>query len=476
MPAHPPAFSLLRGLIVAGLLALARPGATLAREIRIAGPEHLADLAAARPGDVVILRDGNWPDVRLDLTRGGEETRPILIRAETPGGVVFSGSSVLVLAAPYVTVEGLLFRNGAIARGAVVWFKSDHDTVRDCAIIDYNPVDFRTAYQWVLFSGSSNRLERCYFRGKNNLHALVENGEPNALHNVVAGCHFKDIPLRTRQNGREIVKVLGVGHVNASAAGGAYCTLEGNLFEHADGEGVEVISLKSNFNRVLRNTLVASVGSLNIRRGSDNEIGFNVILGQGVAGAQGIRMAGARNVIHDNFISGCDYGIAVSSGEYWARPLTPAYEINDRAGSAENKAHYPQNRQVLITQNVTLAITGADLDLGVREYKKHWPANQNVLLPEDCRVENNVFLRPQGGISVIGQVPDPKPPLDQFSFQPNHYAGNLLRGGRNSFAPAASGCQELPFPADFSEEKTLAPLHPLTAADVGPAWVRARRL
>jgi poly(beta-D-mannuronate) lyase len=371
---------------------------------------------------------------------------------------------------------GLLFQGGHIQKGAVILFASHHGTVRNTAIIDYNPPKFSTAYTWVLFSGSNNLVEKCYFKGKTNLRPVLSNGEPDCLYNTVRSSYFKDIPLRAGINGREIVKVLGTGHVNAKTPGGAYFSLEGNLFEHADGEGAEIISLKSNFNRVLRNTILGSVGTLNIRRGSNNELRGNVILGQGVKGAGGIRMSGEHNLIDGNLVAGCEFGITLSSGEYWAKPLTRDYEVNDRDGSSENKARYPQNKHVTISNNLTFANSGPDLDVGVREYRKHWPENQNVLVPEECLIKDNRFVRAKGGVSIIGQKPEQNPPLDLFSFKPNTFAGNLLLGGKNDFPPAASGIQELALPADWSEAKALAEHTPLTPADVGPDWVRLKGL
>ena len=446
-----------------------------AREITVAGPGQLSELRQALPGDVVVLKDGNWENATIRIMDGGDENRHLLVKAATPGAVILGGTSSLAIEAPYVTVEGLLFKHGALAKGAVVQFKSHDGIVRDSAIVDYNPADFRTAYHWVLFSGSNNRVEHCFFQGKNNLHAVVENGEPDCRHNAVVGCYFKDIPLRARTNGREIVKVLGAGHVDASSPDGAYFLLQDNLFEQADGEGVEVISLKSNFNKVLHNTIVASAGCLNIRRGDHNEVRNNVILGRGRPGAQGIRMSGANNLVQDNFISGCQYGIAVSSGEYWAAALTPGYTVNDRAGSAPNKARYPQNRHVTIRGNVTVGNSGPDLDIGAMEYKKHWPENQNVLIPEECRFERNTFVRLHGGVSVVGVEQDTAPPLDRFAFKPNSYADNLLYGGTNDFAAASGGFAEMAVPPGWTEDGALAAFKPLSLAQVGPAWMRATR-
>jgi poly(beta-D-mannuronate) lyase len=350
--------------------------------------------------------------------------------------------------------------------------KSHHGIIRNCAIIDFNPAEFSVRYHWVLFVGSDNRVEKCYFEGKTNAGALVQNGEAEGRRNSLTGCYFKDIPLIPNANGREIVKVLGPGHVDASSPDGAYFTLDGNLFEHADGEGVEIISLKSNHNLVSRNTVISSAGCLNIRRGSYNVVEGNIILGNGRKECQGIRMAGSHNLVKGNYISGCKYGIAVSSGEYWNSPLTPEYVVNDREGNAPNKARYPQNVDVTIRDNMTVGIRTADLDIGVCEYKKHWPENQNVLLPEECRIENNTFVRQNGGISVIGMLPDSTPPLNRFSFKPNTFVGNILYGGTNEFAAASSGCQEIAVPEGWSEVSLRSKWNPHTSSTVGPDWLR----
>jgi len=120
--------------------------------------------------------------------------------------------------------------------------------------------------------------------------------------------------------------------------------------------------------------------------------------------------------------------------------------------------------------------SGPDLDIGAKEYKKHWPENQNVLLPEECRIERNICVRPQGGDSVIGVTPDTRPPLDRFTFKPNSYAGNLLYGGRNNYGAASSGFQEQPVPVGWSEAQAVARFKPLTPEEVGPAWVRRQGL
>ena len=443
----------------------------------ISDPSRLKLLANARPGDVVMLKNGTWKDASLIVTKGGDEKRPLLIRAETPGQVVLCGASSLQLNAPYVTVDGLVFKEGGLreSKSNVIEMNSHHCILQNTAVIDYNPPTFKTTYHWVFIPGHHNLVNKCYFKGKNNQGPVIATKEPDCRYNSVTGCYFRDIPLMIKANGREIIKVVGEGHVSAGSQDGAFCTIEGNLFDHADGEGVEFISLKSNFNKVLGNTFVASAGCLNIRRGSYNELKDNVILGRAVERAQGIRMAGEHNVVEHNFISGCEYGIQISSGEYFAKALTPSYVVNDRDGTAENKATYPQNRLTTISGNTMACNTGPDLDIGVGEYKKHWPENQNVLIPEECLIEKNLCFRPRGGVSVIGQFPDLHAPLNQFTFKPNTYTDNVLYGGSVNFTPASSGFRQMPMPQGWTEEKAVSEFTPLTSSDVGPDWVIALR-
>ena len=98
-----------------------------------------------------------------------------------------------------------------------------------------------------------------------------------------------------------------------------------------------------------------------------------------------------------------------------------------------------------------------------------------ILIPEACLIKNNRFVRPRGGDSVIGTIPDRTPPLDQFRFEPNRYEGNQLIGGRNAFPLATDGWTSEAVPDGWSEASERSKFKILTARDVGPAWVIALR-
>ena len=452
-----------------------------AREITVAKPEELkAALAAVLPGDTLTLKNGTWSDAKVAIAKGGEAGKPVVVRAETPGSVVLNGASSLDINAPYVTVDGLFFHNGALAHGSVIAFNSHHGIVCNTAIIDYNPAAFDTRYYWVFFTGDHNLLDQCYFKGKNNAEPLVGNDNTHtARYNAVTRCYFKDIPYADA-NGREILRIWGYGKNGELGDDGAFFTIEGNLFDHADGEGSEIISLKSNRNIVRRNTVIATRGCINIRQGNYNTVEDNIILGQDIPRAAGLRMSGQHNTVRNNFVSRCDHGIVVSCGDYFEADLTGHYKTHAAKSKSVKKsdlgisAKYAQNKFLTLTGNVVIESKNLDLEIGAA-YKKHWPESQMVLLPEECRIENNRFVRAKDGISVAGTIPETAAPLDRFSFKPNTYGGNVIVGGENSYAPSSSGFKIEPLPKDWSEAQELAKFKPLTPADVGPQWLARDR-
>jgi poly(beta-D-mannuronate) lyase len=461
-----------------GLLVLGA-GSLTARDHFVEGPSQLsAALKAARAGDTVTLKNGAWSDVKLVVNQGGEPDKPVLIRAETPGGVKLGGASLLEINAAYVTVDGLWFHGGAIGKGSVVHFKSHHGILRNVSITDYNPPSFETEYYWVFFEGDHNRVERCYFKGKNHLQPLIGNAIVDSRNNAVSRSYFKNIPYVAGANGREIIRVWGSGKLEERDEDGAYFTIEGNLFDHADGEGTEIISLKSNRNVVRHNTVIATRGGINIRRGNFNTVEHNLVLGQGVDGAQGLRMSGHDNVVRGNFVSGCGYGIRVACGEFIADALTAGYAPNVKPNGRKTAdvriPTYPQVQNLQLVDNVVVGSSGPDLEIG-SSYKNHWPEMQQVLLPEGCVIASNRFVRPQGGASILVTVAETAPPLNRFTFKPNSYRGNVLVGAGSVATTARPGFMTEALPAGWTEGAERAAFKPLTAEDVGPQWVIALR-
>ena len=454
-----------------------------AREIPVKNAAELKAAAAmAVSGDTIRLASGRYDDVKLRIAKSGTQGRPIQVVAAVPGEAILGGTSEIDISGAHVVIDGLYLLAGSIAAGAadrsVITFNSHHGVLRNTAIVDYNPAGFDTSYYWVFFKGSHNTIERCYFKGKNNLNPLIGNGLEDAQYNSVVGCYFKNIPFEVG-NGREIIRVWGSGKFDEKTADGAYFVIRGNLFHHADGEGTEIVSLKSNFNQVLNNTVRASRGCVNIRRGANNTIKGNIILGEGAAGAQGLRMSGANHVVQGNYVSGCEYGIRVSAGEFTGHAITPDYSPKEKSNAKTAKnAHgivtaYPQSKKLTLSNNTVVGSDGPDLEFG-SDYKKHWPEDQMVLLPSDCDVSGNRFVRPKGGVSVEVVPPEPRFASLAAMSLASRFRGNVVVGGKLKGA-VSSGLRFEELSSEWSEKRELGELRPLKPEEVGPSWVIALR-
>ncbi len=388
------------------------------------GTELNAAFVAAKPGDAIVMQNGNWTNVVIDFSATANEKSLITLRAQSSGKVIITGNSTLVFSKPYLVVDGLLFKQGAITKkdNAVISFNADNCRLTNTAMVDYNPADFNTEYYWIYFNGSHNRMDHCFFTGKNNMRPVVQNDEEGAKYNQIDRCYIKDIPFVKNANGREIMRIFGYGHADQMGEDGAYFTIEYNLFDHAHGEGTEIVSLKSNYNIVRYNTVVASKGGLVGRRGKNNTFEGNIILGMGEQGSSGIRVAGPNHRVVNNYIADvAEDGIRLIAGEYYEKSLTPNF-----APKKKNLPKYLQVQNGYFAHNTIINCGENGINVGY-SYKNHWPDLQMVLFPENNHFINNLVYNVKENAINIEEI-DKAAPLDVFNFKPNLFEANIAFG------------------------------------------------
>src|SRR4051812_7094616 len=133
---------MLRLIALTCVLVLTSPA--FAQIVVKSGEELKAANKSARPGDTVILQNGNWNDVVMQLNCSGTEAKPIVFRAQTPGKVIIGGVSQLKLGGNYIVVDGLLFTGGYSPVGAVIDFRinnkelANHCRVTNSVISDFS--------------------------------------------------------------------------------------------------------------------------------------------------------------------------------------------------------------------------------------------------------------------------------------------------------------------------------------------------
>ncbi|MEQ9307505.1 MAG: polysaccharide lyase 6 family protein, partial [Marinoscillum sp.] len=252
-------------------------GGTLLSSLASFGAEYTVSSAGQlnslnlSAGDVVTWTDGTYSNQNITFNGSGTQNNPIILKAETPGGVILNGSSKLNIYGSYLIIEGFFWDGGEGASDHVEFRKSGSNsefanncTIRNCGFDNlYTPEPGKS--RWIVLHGTSNVVENCSFVNKLSAGAaiLVElsyagSSTPghtirnNYFYNITPKDHFS-----TNSGDCEAIRI-GVSSYQAVSA---QVLVEGNYFKAADGEN-EIITNKSADNTFLHNTFRNCRGSL----------------------------------------------------------------------------------------------------------------------------------------------------------------------------------------------------------------------
>ena len=375
-------------LAVLGLFA-AVPAASATRSVLVRDAAgYKAALPTLRPGDKLVLADGEWRDTQLLFTGKGLPDRPITLTAQTPGKVILTGQSNLRLAGEHLVVSNLVFRDGWSPTGEVVAFRrnraerANHSRVTGIVIDGFNKPDRAQSDNWVALYGQHNRFDHGHLVGKTNLGTtlVVVRDEEQGLDNRHRIDHnwFGPRP-NLGSNGGETIRV-GTSHDSLSDSN---TVVEDNWFEHCDGE-VEIVSNKSGANVYRRNVFFESRGALVLRHGDGNLVEDNVFLGSRKAHTGGIRVINRGQTVRNNYLEGL-------AGENFASALGVMYGVPD---SPINR--YTQVDGAVIEHNTFVNVRGVLLGLGKDE--------ERSLAPVNSRFARNLIVGESDPVSVPGDV------------------------------------------------------------------------
>lgn len=309
--------------------------------IKVSDQEELnVALSKASPGDQVIMADGVWENLEIKISANGTASKPIVLKAETPGKVFIQGQSNLQLGGDFVIVEGLHFVNGYSPSRSVIQFAleddvANHCIVRHCVIEDFNKLQRNFQDLWVVFKGRHNQLANCYLAGKSNRGPTIRvdlNGNENInnYHKIVNN-HFGPRPPK----GGPSAETIQIGNSYTSMCP-SYTLIANNLFDRCNGE-VEVISSKTNFNEIRNNVFYKSEGSVVTRHGNYCTVDGNYFIGDESNKIGGVRIIGTGHTISNNYF----YNLR---GEDFRSPLAVMNGIKKS----------PLNRYIQVT-DVTIA-------------------------------------------------------------------------------------------------------------------------
>lgn len=96
---------------------------TYAKVYRVSSPDEFGHVVAAlaTPGDEIMIADGNYNNWEQVVNTNGTSEKPIIIRAETPGKVIFSGDvhqPVFLLTGSFTEISGIKFTGCNVYKSA----------------------------------------------------------------------------------------------------------------------------------------------------------------------------------------------------------------------------------------------------------------------------------------------------------------------------------------------------------------------
>jgi poly(beta-D-mannuronate) lyase len=263
----------------------------------------------AKPGDIIVLQNGEWNNVTIALSCIGTKLQPITFKTQTVGKVLITGFSRLTIGGEFIVVDGLSFANGYAGKDAVVTFRinkkqtANNCRITNCAINDFNNPKRLDENYWVAFYGKNNRLDNSSFINKKNIGVLLavilddERSREN-FHSIDHNYFGVRLPLAS--NGGEIIRVGVSEHCQYNSN----TNIEKNYFEHCDGE-TEIISIKSCKNNIRNNIFKECQGSVVLRHGNFNNVENNIFLGNNKEGTGGVRIINKGQWVTNNFFYKC---------------------------------------------------------------------------------------------------------------------------------------------------------------------------
>lgn len=264
-----------------------------------------AAIKKSSPGDTIIMSKGEWKNTSLVFESNGTNEKPIVIKAEEAGKTKLTGNSFIKFAGNYLVIEGLWLTDG-YATDAAIEFRENDKTlanycrITNCVIDNYSKPDRFATDSWIVMWGQYNRIDHCTIGDKLNAGTTLivelndERSQQN-FHSIDSNHFYKHSPLGS--NGGETIRI-GVSRYSLTSSN---TIVAHNYFEQCSGE-VEIISVKSCYNRIEQNTFFECEGGLVLRHGNHNLVDGNLFICNNKPYTGGIRVINPDHTVTNNLI------------------------------------------------------------------------------------------------------------------------------------------------------------------------------
>lgn len=410
----------------------------------------LSKMTDANPGDTVVVANGtyNWGQINFRNTRGNATSAWIVLKAQTPNGVVFTGTTYLQFSGYRLLISGFKFANGNSGANDVIQFRSSssnlayYSRVTNVTIDNYNS-DSTGAYlglatdvnnKWISIYGTNNRVDHCSLLNKTNAGAtlvvwfvsVVYPAQSISTYHRIDSNFFRGRSYS--QNGGESIRV---GTSNVSRTNG-YNVIEYNLFENMTQTEPEIISNKTNYNIYRYNTIRNCSGGLTLRHGRYCEAYGNFILrdNPSVTDAYGIRVIDKGHKVYNNYIEGVNGNKgSLSSMRSGISLYNGLYPSSDTTDPLHSSGYWPADSCILAFNTIVNAEGGPGIIIG------HTDGGANIYQPLGVKISNNLIHMSLGQATYS----DPTNTLLTYSGEGNLFSapGGLGNASPSVFSAAA---------------------------------------
>lgn len=271
-------------------------------------------ITAAAPGTTIILADGTWNDVFIDIDKNGTSANPITITAQNPGAVLMTGNSRVYMEGSYLIVSGLVFQDPAnlIANSTSIEPVFELKECDNCQVINnkidtYNGTESQKTlkFKWV-YINDCQYVEIAYnsFIGKYGIGSIVNDNRQlgNSDYLKIHHNYFADrTPINgvTDDNNQDAIRI----GTSTTSLSDSFSEVYENYFYNYFGE-IEVISNKSGQNKYYNNTFRDYAGGLTLRHGGNCEVFGNYFFAENNFYTGGVRVIGEGHKVYNNYIEG----------------------------------------------------------------------------------------------------------------------------------------------------------------------------
>jgi hypothetical protein len=253
----------------------------------------------------VLIPNGTYRNlgtITINSAWDGKSDKKLTLRADTPGGVTFSGDNRFVIMANYWIFRGFKITGFDVNRGKSISITGDKVRITDNEFYDggsqsNNPYAIRVEVTADNVEVDHNAFDNWAGRGIHTANAAADFPQnPHIHHNL-----FIDSP---DYGARSSIFIGGVKDINSDNEINAL--IEHNIFNNCHGSA-EVLLLKASNNTVRYNVMINSY-EISLRHGDENLVFNNWVFGQAGYSSLFIQVAGANHKIINNYIQGTGGG------------------------------------------------------------------------------------------------------------------------------------------------------------------------